>query len=59
MLSQELIDSIGMGKFNEDVMEISECAVALDQKIDDYIEAEQSLVEEAPLFSMIDHMIDL
>ena len=57
MITQEMIDNMPAGKFDEDLLEFEEMA-SLDDGIDEEIEAGISLSENTQEDLVIDHMMD-
>lgn len=56
MISQELIDNMVIGRFDEDLLEFEEMA-SLDVGIDEEIEAGQSLMEDGNSNFTIDEIM--
>lgn len=56
MITQEMIDKMSAGHFDEDLLEFQELA-SLDTGIDEEIEADQSLMEDGTEETVLDHMM--
>jgi len=56
MMTQETIDRMSAGHFDEDLLEFQELA-SLDGWIDEEIEADQSLMEDGTEGAVLDHMM--
>lgn len=59
MVTQELIDSINEGYFDDEVLNpINFSSYTLDTDIDEYYDAEKSFVESALFFESVDSLLE-
>lgn len=56
-MTQDFIDNLSAGRFDEDMLEFQELA-SLDDGIDEEIEAGHSLMEDGTDNVVLDHMMD-